>query len=154
MIKMTQLLTESESGLVNHAIRELELIGYKIDEDITEINSDDDYDTMVAKCIVDLIKMFASQGHSGFTAPYTIDAFTKLAKHQNLTPINMTPDEWMDVSGYGDGTPLWQNKRNVALFSKDGGKTWYDVSENPKNHANECTSFINKEYKRLVEIKK
>ena len=115
-------------GLVEHAAREMRLAGL--------YDEDGDYGGMMPAAVMKLIKVFASSGHSGFSAEMCLEIFNKLARYKTLTPITSNPDEWRDVSSLGgqDGEPLWQNKRDSKLFSTDGGKTYWDVSnhDNPK----------------------
>jgi len=107
-------------SLVQHAQRELELAGL--------FDKDSDYSGMLGKAVVQLIKVFSKQGHSGFSAHQTQLIFLKLSNYENLTPITSDPEDWHDISDMGGG-PMWQCKRNPSLFSKDGGKTWYSVNQ-------------------------
>lgn len=93
-----------ESNLVTHAQTELELIGNG---------------PMIDDHVLEIVKIFSEQGHSGYSAMYTINLITKLLSFENLAPLTNNPDEWVDVL---DG--MWQNKRNSAAFSNDGGKTY------------------------------
>lgn len=101
------------SNLVDYAKDELKRIGM--------IDSGEPYNDLAAKAILDLIELFASQGHSGFTAPYVINTFSRLAMFKPLSPLTGEDDEWNDV---GDGT--LQNKRYSAVF-KDKDGTAYDI---------------------------
>ncbi len=109
--------------LVEHTKDELERAGM-FDEDA-------DYGGMLADNVMEIMKVFAKQGHSGFSAAMCRAIFHKLANFETLTPITSDPDEWMDISEIcgGEKGKMWQNKRNSALFSEDGGKTWYDVND-------------------------
>lgn len=100
-------------NLVEYAKEELK----KIDM----IDSGDPYNDGAGKMIIDLIEMFASQGHSGFTAPYVASMFHRLAMRKPLTPLTGEDDEWRKV---GDG--LYQNKRYSAVFKDKDGHT-YDI---------------------------
>jgi len=111
-------------GLVEHAKKELELAGL--------FDKDSDYDGMLGHATVRLIEQFAKEGHSGFSAGYSRFLFSKLANFENLTPITDNPEDWMDISDMQGSKPGWQCKRNCALFSEDGGKTYHSVSENRK----------------------
>ena len=102
-------------NLVDYAKDELKRIGM--------IDSGEAYNDCVTKAILDLIELFDSQGHSGFSAPYVINAFSRLAMFKPLSPLTGEDDEWNDI---GDGGSL-QNKRYSAVFkNKDG--TAYDVT--------------------------
>ena len=114
------------SKLVDYAKDELKRIGM--------IDSGEPYNDLATKAILDLIELFDSQGHSGFSAPYVINTFSRLAMFKPLSPLTGKDDEWNDV---GDG--FLQNKRYSAVFKyKDGiaynsegkvftddGETWY-----------------------------
>ena len=98
---------EENSGLLRHAKRELELAGAMEDWPLYR----------------DIIKVFASQGHSGGSASVVIPNLNKLLQFQNLSPLTSKPEEWTEV---GEG--VWQSKRNPSIFSKDGGATWYALN--------------------------
>lgn len=106
-------------GLVSHAERELRLAGL--------FDENSDYNGKLGKATLDLIKIFAEQGHSGGSSAMVRELFSELSNFQNLTPITFNTDEWNDVSEMSQ-EPMWQSSRNPSFFSKDGGKTWYDVS--------------------------
>lgn len=108
------------SNLVQHAETELKLAGL--------FDKDSDYEGMLGDSVMKLIKTFSDDGHSGFSAMSALLIFDKLAKFENLTPIGNSPDEWVDMSNYTEEN-LWQCKRNCALFSHDGGKTYYHVDD-------------------------
>lgn len=102
---------ETRSPLVEHAKKELSLIGEEEDDGFKE-------------SIVRAISGFCSYGHSGGSAPVAIAWINVLLQFKNLTPLTDDPKEWMLV---GNGT--WQSVRNSEAFSKDGGKTYYLLSE-------------------------
>jgi hypothetical protein len=102
--------------LVEHARNEMQRAGL--------FDADADYDGMIGTAVLELVKKFAEQGHSGFSAQVTLEVFDKVARFKTLTPITSNADEWMEV---GNGN--WQNRRQSSVFSKDGGQTWYDIDE-------------------------
>lgn len=110
-------------SLVDHAERELRKAGL--------FDSDSDYGGAMANSVMDLIRLFASQRHSGASADLAIVLFKKLAKFKTLTPITDDPDEWTDVSSMS-GRPFWQNKRDSRYFSEDAGQTWYSIEDDEK----------------------
>ena len=101
------------SNLVDYAKDELKRIGM--------IDSGEPYNDWGARAILDLIELFASQNHSGFTAPYVVNTFSRLAMFKPLSPLTGEDDEWNEL---GDGS--FQNKRCSAVF-KDKDGTTYDV---------------------------
>jgi len=104
------------SNLVSHAKRELEICG-------------EDPETVEA--ILKMIDVFASMGHSGESAFATIEILTRLLRYENLSPLTTDPEEWMVISEEVWGAPggICQSRRNAEAFSKDGGKTYYLLSE-------------------------
>ena len=113
------------SQLVEHEKKELELAGL--------FDKDSDYNGMLGDAVLELVKTFAKQQHSGFSAHQTLSIFDKVANFKNLTPIGTTPDEWINLSDMSH-EPTWQNKRRGTTFSRDGGKTWYDIDDPELNN--------------------
>lgn len=113
------------SNLVDHAKEELQLAGL--------FDKDSDYDGMLGNAVLELVKVFAKQGHSGFSAKATLELFNTVASFKPLTPIGTTKDEWIDMSE-ASGEPTWQNRRRGTTFSRDGGKTWYDIDDPKLNN--------------------
>jgi len=107
-------------SLKKYAKNELELAGL--------FGKDSDYEGMIGKAVMELIEVFAKQGHSGNSAMTTLHIFDKVARFKNIIPLTYKLDEWNDVSEQ-NGIPLWQNKRDSEIFSKDGGKTHYSISK-------------------------
>ena len=96
------------SNLVDYAKDELKRIGM--------IDSGEDCNDWATEAILDLIELFSSQDHSGFSASYVINTFNRLARFKPLSPLTGEDDEWNEV---GDGH--YQNKRYSAVFKdKDG----------------------------------
>ena len=88
--------------------------------------------------ILQIIKVFSEQGHSGFSAGYAINLLEKLLRFEPVTPLTGNEDEWTKLD-YGEDT-MYQNKRCSRVFknaegraydiegkafSKDNGKSWY-----------------------------
>lgn len=102
----------------------------------------DEMQDLIEKDILEIIEIFAKQGHSGFSASYAIPIINKLLKQEPITPLTGENHEWNDV---GDG--IFQNKRlssvfkdgknfdgnpywiNGKVFSDDDGKNWYTNSD-------------------------
>lgn len=133
MAKEEEIL-EIDSKLVAHAKHELDFVGL-LDEDA-------DYNGMIAKSVLEMIELFAGQGHSGHSAMLTLDIFTRLASYRPLTRVTIDPNEWEDVSSVmftkeelEKGSKLWQNRRSPSVFSKDGGITWRDYETNTEGRS-------------------
>lgn len=101
-------------GLVSHAEFELRRAGL--------YDKDSDYEGMLAKNVVELMRVFAAQGHSEGSAMRTLELFSCLARFKTLTPITSDADEWFQV-----GPEVWQSKRHPGYFSADGGKTFWCI---------------------------
>ena len=122
------------SNLVDYAKDELKRIGM--------IDSGNPYNDWTTKAILDLIELFDSQNHSGFSASYVINAFRRLADFKPLSPLTGEDDEWRGI-GHGE----FQNKRYSAVFKdKDGatynyegkvftddGEVWYTCGDSKVN---------------------
>jgi len=104
------------SNLVNHARRELELVGE---------------DEVTIEGYLGVIQAFADMGHSGGSAMVAIPVITELLSFKNLTPLTDDPEEWMHIAEemWGEKEGVYQNRRNSEAFSYDKGRTYYLLSE-------------------------
>lgn len=107
-----RIVTSRDAGIMAHTEREFAAIGYRNGDKMNEA---------MAQCVVDLVRVFASQGHSGFSASYCRHLFNKAAGYQPLGPITGEDSEWMEVS---DG--MYQNRRCGNVF-KDSTGYAYDI---------------------------
>jgi len=118
-------------SIIEYARKELELIG-------------DDGDEMQAKMnehVLEMVKTFEDQGHSGLSAAYAINQLQRLLNFKPLKPLTGEDDEWTNV--HDDS---FQNKRcstvfkegqnNITayniegrIFSDDDGKTFFTSKE-------------------------
>lgn len=110
---------DNNSNLVDHARRELEISGL--------FRKDSDYGGMIGHATLDLVRLFARQGHSGMSAMWVAELCEKLFRYQTISPNDHS--EYVDVSEYCGGTPMLQCKRDSRWFSEDGGANWYNVEE-------------------------
>lgn len=105
------------SNLVDHARRELELIGEE---------------GWITDNIVSMVEIFASAGHSGSSAEVTREILCQLLAYEPLSPLTDDPDEWERQPPERwpvEGESVWQNRRDSRAFSHDGGKTYWLVHE-------------------------
>ena len=135
------------SNIQKHALTEFKAAGW-LDDDGNYI---DEMQEAICKHILELIKVFSDEGHSGSTAPYTVDLFKKLAMYEPITPLTGEDWEWTEIaremSGSNSGT-LYQNKRCSRVFKDDtgaydiDGKVFYDwyTNENGDRHKSYYTS--------------
>lgn len=79
-------------------------------------DADRDYGGMLGDAVMKMVKVFADEGHSGFSAGMAISLFEKVARFQPLTPLTGEDDEWMEyIEGH------WQNKRCPHVFKDSTG---------------------------------
>lgn len=121
------------SNMIDHASCEFDFQGYPPeydgDPDKFDIHTMD-MDSIMRRNVMDLLRTFGDQGHSGFSAPYAIHMFTQLANFEALSALTNLPTEWHHVTLAIAGQPdLWQSRRQSDAFSNDGGHTYYVLSE-------------------------
>lgn len=104
------------SNLVEHAKREFVYLGYTP----LDIKQEDDPNKWIQENVLELLEVFAKQGHSGSSAPFCIKYFEKLAMFKPLSTIKCTDDEWGESISHDD---TFQNKRLSSVFKK-GKKGW------------------------------
>ena len=94
-------------------------------------DDDSDYAGMIGPAVVDIIKVFGRQGHSGGSASVVHEAVCRLMRWKTLTPLTNDPAEWHNVSNYiaQGAKPVWQNRRQSSCFSEDGGNTYHDIDD-------------------------
>lgn len=92
--------------------RELDLLG--MTEDSDEMNK------MMRGNILQVVEMFAEQGHSGSSASYAIGILEKVLRYEPVTPLTGEDSEWMEIS---EG--LYQNNRCPRVFKENGEA--YDI---------------------------
>jgi hypothetical protein len=108
---------DTVSNLVDHARRELTLRGE---------------DPWIIDGLCKVVAAFAEMGHSGSSAAISADYLNELLRFRPLMPLTDDPAEWYDHGPQGaDGTSLWQNTRDSRAMSRDGGKTYTLVDEEP-----------------------
>jgi hypothetical protein len=107
------------TNLVEHAKRELELSGQWAE------------DPAYAACLVATVAAFASYDHSGGSAEVAVGQLHRLLQWRTLSPLTSDPAEWEDRTEMSS-SPLWQNVRDPAAFSRDGGQAWYFVDDRKK----------------------
>ena len=105
-----------EDNLEKHARRELEIAGM--------FDADSDYNGMLGHAVMRMMREFAEEGHSGFSAGMTTSLFEKVSRFEPLTPLTGKDDEW-NLLDYGDGTKF-QNKRCSHVFKDDNDRA-YDI---------------------------
>lgn len=123
------------SSIIEYAKSELDRIGKDEEGMQAAINQD----------ILQVVDVFANQGHSGFSAGYALNILERLLRFKPLKELTGEDDEWNDVSTDKNGVTTYQNKRCSSVFkrvdrsgkivsvydidgvavSDDGGITWF-----------------------------
>ena len=98
-------------NLIDFAKREFIAAGYTPPEDLPE----DDCDRWIQENVLELLAVFAKQGHSGFSAGACVNLFAQLASYEPISPLTGADDEWRDVSDWCPD-PTWQNIRDSRIF--------------------------------------
>lgn len=98
------------SNLIDHAKAEFKALGYiPLDQEQEESPN-----KWIQENVLELIEVFAKQGHSGSSAHFCIEYFRRLASFEPLSPIQCTDDEWTNVHG-----ETYQNKRLSSVFKEE-----------------------------------
>lgn len=135
-----------EEGLASHAEKELRLAGL--------FDHDSDYDGMLGEAVLELMELFAGQGHSGFSGSLAAHIFGRLVKFEALTELTDNSDEWNDISEMQDGEPGWQSTRSPSCFSTDGGKTYYSLDDIAVEHEEGGCSYVTYEGEKVIRTSK
>lgn len=108
---------KNESRCLTHFLREVNIL--KEENTSNEPLIIDGYIEVFEK----IVEIFSSQGHSGFSAScyssYLSHALKQTLNLQPLSPLTGKDHEWINVSEYDEGSMLYQNNRDSAVF-KDG----------------------------------
>jgi hypothetical protein len=120
------------SNLIEHARTELERCG-QFEED-----------PRFAQSLVAAVAAFASyDGHSGSSAEIGAELLADLLRFRNLSALTNDPEEWIGhTPDMWDGeNHVWQNRRNGAALSTDGGRT-YTLTSDPKDETGNLPVYI------------
>ena len=132
MVAKEERKVSDDSALIQHAERELKLAGIH--------QKDADYDGALYDAVMELVRVFSSQGHSGFSAMRTLQLFNIVASYKNLIPLTGENNEWVEV-----GENLLQNNRVGSVFKTiDTGKAYYlDAIVWKTQTGSTCTTTVN-----------
>jgi len=108
------------SNYKTFAVEELKRVGYRFDEDgypVEDTTDDFDMNSEMCMCVLEVLEVFAGQGHSGMTASYVLGILEKVMKFEPLTPLTGDDDEWVHICDDRTGNEdIWQNKRCSRVF--------------------------------------
>lgn len=125
---------KEKSNLEKHAERELNMLLDKCEDD----QEGKEMQKLINADMMEMVELFANQGHSGFSASYAINMLNKLLNYEPILPLTGEDNEWEKLN-YSKDT-CYQNKRcprvfknedgqaydiEGKVFSDNGGKTWY-----------------------------
>jgi hypothetical protein len=96
----------------------------------------------INKDILEIVKIFCTQGHSGFSASYALNRIKRLLDWKPITALTGEESEWGEVPEWDSGSKTQQNKRCSAVFrdnydnstanyidgrvfSDNGGHSWF-----------------------------
>lgn len=82
-------------------------------------DTDGMYGDMMGHAVMNMVKLFAEEGHSGMSAGIAIQLFQKVANFEPLMPLTGEDDEWEEV-----GPKVWQNKRCSTVFKEEDGRAY------------------------------
>jgi hypothetical protein len=74
------------------------------------------------KCVLKMVKLWSSFDYNEISLKKCLAIFNLAVNFKALTPLTDDPNEWERVNAY-----MWQSRRIYSAFSKDGGKTYYDI---------------------------
>lgn len=113
LVGLQRIKPVRESNYEKHFLRECKILGW--------LDGEDDMQSLVIENVVDLLRVFSEQGHSGSSAPYVMNLFKRASMFKPLSPLTGAPEEWQEV---GDG--CYQNLRCSAVFKngEDGAPYW------------------------------
>lgn len=97
------------SNLNQHAIMEFKAAGWLDETGAYK----DEMQAAICEHVLQLLRVFSDEGHSGTSAPYAIDLFKRLAAFEPLVPLTGEDWEWAE---FQDG--VFQNKRCSHVFKQ------------------------------------
>lgn len=99
-----RILRQKKTDLLAHADREL------------PVPAGDEMQALMNQQLREVILVFCTHGHSGFSASYARNALAKLLDYKPLGPLTGEDKEWVAVS-----VGLWQNNRCGRVFKDSAG---------------------------------
>jgi hypothetical protein len=104
------------SNYRKHAFMEFKAAGWLDDKNQFK----DEMQGLICEHVLKLLEVFDEEGHSGSSAPYAINLFSRLANFEPVAPLTGEDWEWNDT-GHN-----YQNKRASHVF-KDYDGNVYDI---------------------------
>ena len=86
------------------------------ESELTRIPKDEDgMQDLVNRNILEIVKAFSEQGHSGLSASYVLSKLERLLRFKPISPLTGADDEWTEVHSQ-NGIRTYQNKRCSSIF--------------------------------------
>lgn len=123
-------------NIIEYAKNELQLAG---------LYNNSEYENKICESVIELLKVFQNQNHSGYSASIVIDLFNHLARYKNITPLNGNDDEW-NIVEKNDNEILYQNKRNLNVFKSSINNKPYYINSYVMKENNDDSYWIGKAY--------
>jgi hypothetical protein len=111
-----RILCGFDGCLEAHAEREMRAAGYF---------DGDEMDGLMAQGVIDMVRVFSLQGHSGMSSSFALQLFNDVARFKPIGPLTGADSEWVDVTAMS-GRPMWQNNRCGHVFKAGDGQA-YDI---------------------------
>jgi len=109
-----RILREKPGNLMAHAERELPPA------------AGDEMQALMNKQLKELILVFGTHGHSGFSAHYSKGVLEKLLGYEPLGPLTGEDSEWNMLMGdWGSPDMMYQNKRCGEVFKRADGTSYH-----------------------------
>lgn len=107
-----RILRQEPGNIERHADRELRLL----------LPDGDEMNEAMRNDAQEMLLVFSTQGHSGFSAGYITGLIEKLMRFEPLLPLRGTDDEWNEVSEED-----YQNNRCSHVFKSKATGEAYDI---------------------------
>lgn len=132
-------ILDNDHPLVKHARTELAMFP----------NEDTDF----IESLVAAVKGFSAyRGHSGISQEIAVHMISALLAGKNLLPLTDDLDEW--ELHLEEDEDIWQNRRNNAAFSYDGGVTYFLATDSPNEIRDDAGEVVDTQRKFYPSQKK
>ena len=109
------------SNTYAHAVRELNILGYKTD------GTEDGINKILVENIFEGLEVLYHQGHSGGSAPYVANLLKELFLFNPASPLTGKEEEWSKPYNSGDASLTQQNLRSTNVFRNTNDNKAYQI---------------------------
>lgn len=103
-----------------YALEEFRVLGWPGDCEMQKL---------ICDCLVELLGVYGGRGHSGTSAPYTVNLFERLALFKPISLLTGQESEWGEPF---DEEGTQQNKRMPEVFKNKDGAYWIGHPTKPR----------------------